>query len=294
MIPIAVAYLVAVTGLMVWRGIVLTPDYLLLLMVPIALLSGRFLPWLADWLPFVALLMAWEAMRGFAPRLGVHAHNGALKPELFLFHGYLPTAVLQSWLDHGTVGQVLNVVGLVLYICHFPMTIWVGLVIWIRSRTVFLSYSTALLGMCCAAFVVFLLVPTTPPWYAADTGFVHGVTRILSGTLPGPVSPYYRSLDPNEWAALPSLHAAMPFLGFLAMRQVYRRGAWLMGLWTLGVWFVVVYLGEHYVLDVVAGAVFASVAWYLTKRYLYRHIAAMAGDTAQRAQAAQPAQPAST
>ena len=58
LVGIALGYLVAVSGLMIWRGISVSPDYLLLLMVPIALASGRLLGFLRDRVPFMALFLA--------------------------------------------------------------------------------------------------------------------------------------------------------------------------------------------------------------------------------------------
>src|SRR5260370_29567077 len=78
LVAIALGYLTAASGVMIWRGISVSPDYLLLLMVPIALLSGRFLRFLGDWVPFVAIFLGWEAMRGIAPKTGIAPHIGDL------------------------------------------------------------------------------------------------------------------------------------------------------------------------------------------------------------------------
>jgi hypothetical protein len=43
LVAVSLAYLLLVSGVMIWRGISVSPDYLLLILVPIALLSGRLL-----------------------------------------------------------------------------------------------------------------------------------------------------------------------------------------------------------------------------------------------------------
>ena len=81
---------------MIWRGISVSPDYLLLLLVPVAIASGRLGRFLGDWVPFVAIFLGWEAMRGIAPRTGIPpivARAG--DPDRWLGGGQLPTAVLQ-------------------------------------------------------------------------------------------------------------------------------------------------------------------------------------------------------
>ena len=40
LVVVSLAYLLLVSGLMIWRGISVSPDYLLLILVPVAVLSG--------------------------------------------------------------------------------------------------------------------------------------------------------------------------------------------------------------------------------------------------------------
>ena len=73
LVAISLAYLVAAAGIMIWRGISVSPDYLLFLLIPVALLSGRFIGFLRDWVPFVVIFLGWEAMRGIASKTGLRA-----------------------------------------------------------------------------------------------------------------------------------------------------------------------------------------------------------------------------
>lgn len=270
LVALALVYLALASGIMIWRGISVSPDYILLLMVPIALVSGRFVGFLRDWVPFVVIFLGYEAMRGIAPKAGISPHVGDLADvELTLFGGHLPSAVLQSLTPPGSwMRAVLSYGATVVYFCHFIFPLAIGMALWLVSRPAFLRYTTALMGMSFAAFVVFLLVPTAPPWMAEQQGYLSGFTKLLNTTLPSAVSPYYQSLNANPVAAFPSLHAAFPFLSFLALRQVYPRRAWLALAWCVGVWFSVVYLGEHYAVDVLAGVGFATLSWMATTRIL--------------------------
>ena len=268
----ALAYLTVASGVMIWRGISVSPDYLVLLMVPVALASGRFLRFLGDWVPFVALFLGYEAMRGIASKSGIAPHVGSLaSAETWLFGGHLPSAELQAHLRSGALDYASTVV----YFCHFAVPLAIGLALWIADRTQFLRYVVALLGMSFTAFVVFLLLPSAPPWMAQQQGYVHGFSRIIGTTLPSAVSPYYNSLNPNPVAAMPSLHAAFPFLGFLALLPVWPRAAYAALAWSLMVWFAVVYLGEHYAIDVFAGVLLVLVAWTVTMRVLVPRVGAL-------------------
>ena len=267
LVAISLAYLVAAAGIMIWRGISVSPDYLLFLLIPVALLSGRFLGFLRDWVPFVVIFLGWEAMRGIADKTGFTPHVRDLASlEKTIFAGHVPTAVLQQALDVGTAGRVLSYAATVVYFCHFVFPLAVGMVLWLVDRVQFVRFTTALMGMALVAFVIFLLLPTAPPWYAQQRGVLGGFEKIIGTTLPSSVSPYYTSLNPNPVAAFPSLHAAFPFLGFLALRGVSRRGSWVALAWCLAVWFSVVFLGEHYVVDVIGGVVLAVLSWLVMMR----------------------------
>ena len=260
----SILYLAAVSGFMIWRGISVSPDYLLLLMLPVALVSGRFVRFLRDWIPFILIFLAWEAMRGIAPRAGIPPHVSDLAAlEKAVFGGHLPTVVLQAWLANPP-GRVVAYAATVVYFCHFVFPFGVALALWLVDRRQFIRFTTALMGMALVAFVIFLLAPTAPPWYADSHGVITGVTKIISTTLPSDISPYYAVLNPNPVAAFPSLHSAFPFLGYLAIRETFsRRVSWLALGWCVVVWFSVVYLGEHYVVDVVAGIALAAASWWV-------------------------------
>jgi membrane-associated phospholipid phosphatase len=266
---------VAATAIMLWRDISISPDYILLLCVPIAVLSGRLLGFLRDWIPFVVLFLGYEGMRAIAPKLGVPPHvRDVAGAERALFAGHVPSAVLQAAFT-GTLGRVIAYAATVVYFCHFVFPFGVGLVLWIANRTQFLRYTTGLLAMAFLGFVVFLLFPAAPPWLAEDRGVVHGVAKLLNTTLPSYVSPYYNALNPNKVAALPSLHAAFPFMSFLALRPVHTRAAWVALGWALLVAFSVVYLGEHWVIDVLAGMAFAALCWAALMRVVVPRVRAL-------------------
>ena len=271
LVAVSITYLALVSGVMIWRGISVSPDYLLLILVPVALLSGRAFAFLRDWVPFVALFLGYEALSGVAPKLGIRPQVGSMVHiERELFAGRDPSEVLQR---HFGGLHWLLIACTVIYFCHFLFPIAVGLVLWLVDRTQFLRFTVALLAMSFAAFIFFLLLPTAPPWYAHNLGLLPGVHDLLNGTLPSAVSPYFQRLDADPVAAFPSLHAAYPTLGALALWQVSRRTALVMVPWCLAVWFSVVILGQHYVTDVIGGVVLAVVSWAVMMFVVVPHVA---------------------
>jgi membrane-associated phospholipid phosphatase len=139
----------------------------------------------------------------------------------------------------------------------------------VRSRDHYRRFIAALLLMAMLAFVTYLFWPSAPPWYQFRAGSGGGeevVHKILNETVDklwGPnywVSPLYTHLNPNQFAAFPSLHAAFPALAAL---YAWRRYRWLsialIG-WTLAVALSIVYLGEHYVVDALDGFLYVAAA----------------------------------
>ena len=94
---------------------------------------------------------------------------------------------------------------------------------------------------------------------------VHRIAPETLGRL-GPTAPLslaYAHLSANEVAAMPSLHAALPLLTALALMRLYGSRAAPCLLYALTMGFNLVYLGEHYVVDALAGFATALLAFAL-------------------------------
>jgi membrane-associated phospholipid phosphatase len=72
----------------------------------------------------------------------------------------------------------------------------------------------------------------------------------------------YHWLTPNQYAAMPSLHAAYPLLGALFALRLWGRRAWPTLAYTACVWLSIVYLGEHYIVDIIGAVIFVFAAFF--------------------------------
>ena len=278
-------YLGVIFAVMLWRGISIEPEWVVLALLVIAIAMGRGVVFLTDWGPFLLLFFAYEAMRGFAAKTGF-ASNDLSGLERTVF-GSLPTLTLQHAFYNPHSISPQDVIATFFYFMHFPLPILVGFIFWWRSREHYRRYIAALLLMCFLAFVTYLFFPSTPPWlqFPFDQASNAGVHKVLNETVQKiwgnsyVVSPIYTHLNPNQFAAFPSLHAAFPAL---AAVYAWRRYRWLaVGLvvWTFGVLLSIVYLGEHYVVDALCGFVYVSASTLLVEGFVRRRHRGRAGHT---------------
>ncbi len=113
-----------------------------------------------------------------------------------------------------------------------------------------------------AGVIVYWLAPTAPPWWAGENGYVPPVRRIMveAGTeFWGQLwQRLYDSLGRNPFAAMPSLHFGTSVMAAHVLGEVGRKEGVIGWTYALALGFALVYLGEHYVTDLVAGFALAE------------------------------------
>jgi membrane-associated phospholipid phosphatase len=119
-----------------------------------------------------------------------------------------------------------------------------------------------------ATLIGYWLLPTAPPWWASEaTGRMNGtvrrvvieVKRALRGE-PRPVSDHKQGANP--WAAMPSDHFASALMTAMLVSELNSAAGVGAYAYALTLAFALVYLGEHYVTDMVAGGALAlTVRW---------------------------------
>jgi membrane-associated phospholipid phosphatase len=108
--------------------------------------------------------------------------------------------------------------------------------------------------------VLYFAVPTAPPWWAAEKGLTgpDEVRRIMvevgEPTWGRAWERMYDALGGNPWAAMPSLHFATSLQAALSLSEAGKVEGALGWTYASTLGFALVYLGEHYVTDLIAGA----------------------------------------
>src|SRR6185369_9224319 len=209
--------------------------------------------------------LAYAATVSAVPSFGLAVHyRPQIDADRVLGFGTLPTTWLQEHLYHGHTGP-LEAFSVAMYVSHFIAPLVLAFALWaFWGGRGFSDLLFGLLAVSILANITFLLAPTAPPWLAAEHGLIPPVDPVLKNSLTdlgldelakakGDASLY------NVVAAVPSLHAAWPLIGLLVIRKYHlpRWLFWTQLLLTVGVCFAIVYTGEHYVVDILAGFAFA-------------------------------------
>jgi membrane-associated phospholipid phosphatase len=275
---ILIGYLIVVVVIMVVRQVTPTPDIFIIFASIVAVILGRTRTFLRDWVPFVAIFLAWEAMRGIADDFGAAVHSDSIIAlERLISFGIVPTVELQRLFHVPGQPNALDLSMSLVYLGHFLLPLLIAFGLWLRSRRQYYEFVLALMLMSFAAFFTALFLPVAPPRFADQYGEALVVKDVLHDTLLqlefAPITTWaYGNVIGNPVAAFPSLHAAYPFLGYLFLRERWPRLAWAMLAYCFVVWFAITYLGHHYIVDIIGGVIYAVAAYLLVRATWWRNL----------------------
>lgn len=229
--------------------------------------------------PLGVYLLVWivfTTLRAFADDIGF-PDQGQLAAAIdrMLGLGVTPTERAQSaFYTPGEVG-ILDRIGLLIHGSYFMVPHLLALCLWFskspRIAGIFAAYlrTTALvLGF---GLVLYVLVPTSPPWLQSGEYGPLELERLVWSVQvaqdPGGEQVYGVIRDPNPIAAMPSLHTAITVLLAWVAWTVHRRLGIAFTAYAVLMGAALVYMGEHFVVDVAAGALLTAGVVALERRY---------------------------
>ena len=235
-----------------------------------------------DWWPAFAILVFWTYSRGLADNLGAPIRiTEPIAADRWLGFGQLPTQRLQEALCAPTcadpsVGSWYDTICTATYLTHFVTGLTIALVLWLHNRHLWAAWLRRDLGLNLVGLAVCVVVPMQPPWMASVGGHIHpGVERLTGrgGSVLGVhVSQMVMGPIGTQVAAMPSLHAGTACLvALFAVSRLRSPWRWAALLYPLMMGFTLVYYGEHYLVDVLAGYLLAvlvhvAVGWWERNR----------------------------
>ena len=136
----------------------------------------------------------------------------------------------------------------------------------LRRRELFAGGALQMYAVFDLGLVGYWAVPTAPPWYAAQLGALGtskpSVRRMMrehgEAFWKGAWTPLYDALAGNPLAAMPSLHFATSLMGAHLLREAGPLPGAIGWTYAITLGFALVYLGEHYVIDLLAGLALAE------------------------------------
>ena len=251
-----------------------------------------------DWLPLFAVLFAYDLLRGLAHRIGgalfllpsyrsspldptqqARAHlTEPIAWDRMLFGGRVPTVWLQDHLHQVGQARWYDLLAIAVYFSHFVISLALAVVLWAVAYPLFRRYLAILVTLTTAALVTYVVYPAGPPWMASLNGLLpDGVARVIPDTLQviggHTVNSAIESgtAYANPVAALPSLHAAIPMMLLLFLWPLVGKRLRCLLVSYVGLMaFTLVYSGEHYVVDILAGWLYAALSAGLVRAVTWR------------------------
>jgi membrane-associated phospholipid phosphatase len=212
------------------------------------------------WFGFLA---AYQVARGLADRDPTRAFaNGWRVIDVEQRLAGLGELTLQGWTQSSRVLETL--VSWTYWNSEFTVIGLALLWVYFRRNEIFTRFRNTILLANVLGLVGYVFLPTAPPRFFTSIGFSDTLGQIGglnhgSGLI---------QLASNQYAAMPSLHAADALIVGVILASTVRRPVWKIVwlLWPAWVWFAVMATGNHFWLDVLAGVVLATITLMITYR----------------------------
>jgi len=245
---------------------------IVLVIVFVALITRSLRALLNEWYIYIAFVYLFDSFRGLIyinicksgyPVFALYAYN--LEKAIF---GFIPSIKLQEKFilssDQIHFGWIEKLVTF-LHGSHFLAFLLVGLAIWVYKRNLFNFYKISFYQLISLGLLNYFLIPTAPPWllsnfFHLDSPLIRFNRIIYNYAIPDISSAF----DSNPVAAMPSLHAAFPILCSMLLWKAFGWKAILFVFYSLALIFGIVYTGDHYFVDILAGFILALFCFLAT------------------------------
>jgi len=273
---IAIGYIVVTDGVPTGRKAL---SYIVVAGLAITCLGRgwrRLVQVVIDWLPFTVVLMTYDQSRALADTMGMPLHESDIaSAEGWLFGGHVPTVWLQQHFYDAAHVHWWDALATLTYTSHFVVTPLIAAIFWIRDRRVWMRYISRVILLSFAGLATYVLFPEAPPWLAAKDGYIGSVSRLSArgweyfhASFANRLLEAGQNGGANPVAAMPSLHLAFAFLAALTVyERLHSRWRGLIYLYPVLMGLTLVYTGEHYVIDLAFGMLYAVAAHWVLCRW---------------------------
>ena len=195
-----------------------------------------------------------------------------------LFFGRDPNIWIQDQLWNKNI-QWYDVFGSIVYFTHFFVPVATSVYLWIRYREQWIRYIRRFASILFAGVATYVVMPTVPPWMAASDKYPYQILEPLQRSTGrgwnwlGLETVNSVLLRGQQWAnptaALPSLHAAFALfvIVFFWKRMPNKWVQYSSLLFPLSMAWCLVYFGEHYITDILAGWAYVGASFWFWNRW---------------------------
>jgi membrane-associated phospholipid phosphatase len=227
-----------------------------------------------DWLPIIVALLAYDLLRGIADGNLFAIHWASpVHADKVLGLGQVPTIRLQDAIYTPGHLHFWDYLAFSFWFSHFFATLLVAVGIWLYAYRWFHRFAACIVLLAAMGLVTYVVFPAAPPWLAGQHGYLPHTFRITHAVvnnlpLPKAGALFQSGTDwGNDVAAVPSLHAGYTMLICLFLwPRLNPRWRPLLVAYPTGMALSLMYLGEHYLIDILLGWVYAAATVYAVDR----------------------------
>ncbi len=236
------------------------------LVLPFIGLATRSKEFMKNSALIVAVLLTYESLQGITGTL-VHSGNVVSLASLdqALVGSNFVMDVQKTFLSSAT-----TFVSTVFYGMHAFLIVIAFVLFWFKDRTVYRGYTYSLVVTSYLALLTFVILPTAPPWMAGTAQNLLKTGDKMFPTAFQEVQALLLSGESDVVAAFPSLHAAYVTLFSVFMFKLGRKYGLVSLPITGGVYFSIIYLGQHFLVDLLGGIAYAGISVYAVERVMTR------------------------
>ncbi len=226
------------------------------------------------WFVYVVGTFAYTLLRSYADETRVPIHvMYPIDLDRAIFLGVEPVSWLQMRLFSPARVSALDWAAVLVHWSFFLAPHAGAVAVFLWRRDLFSRYTVVVVGTMYLGLLLFFAVPTAPPWLAGQAGNLPDVFRVMDFVGGRVDSETYRSFyaslgEPNSVAAMPSIHMGVTFAMFLWARDHHPRIARLLLVYSFAMAFALIYLAEHYLVDLLACMLCATICCLASKRLI--------------------------
>jgi membrane-associated phospholipid phosphatase len=230
--------------------------------IPIAAYVSRSREFLRNSILIVIMLLSYEALQNVIAAVTNPSTAISLVAIDRAMFGFNFTAAVQN----AFLSPITTAIATAFYSLHIFLVIIAMLIFWFANKKIYRGYTYSLILTSYLAVATFAVFPTDPPWISgvAQNLVVGGYKMIPVISI---LEQDFLSVA-NKLAAFPSLHAAYATLFLVYTIKLNPKLGLISGPVFVGILFSTLYLGQHYVIDLIGGIAYSLVAFFIVERLI--------------------------